>query len=556
MKLRVKIFHETTSTEQELLLDGGPFLIGRNPTCPIHLNDSSISKIHGIISFHNGQLTLTDLYSLNGIWFNDNKVTEMIVSEFDVLQFGSYQIQFIQQESPSAVADKTQEINLFEVGFLKQEDFLPTSNESIFYTRSNFTSHPLDEALPDIEFDNTISTDSTTIKTLIPGNSVEVTVMLGDDITNIYYLDLNVPEYFFSNTKGQKNSIYIPSSEKLKKNFIKISNGQIELLPFDGVKLLDLSGNKSFSNPVQLEKSQTFIFDFGISKVYLRLSNQPPKLLPNKFFESDRLMNRASAAVGVIMLLLFAISPWMKVPEVVQDERVVAVIYKELPQIPEKKTEASSGAAPKTAQTKAVKVSGQKAFQATGLLKSMSKLLASSSSVSEVSASAPGKSTTDITMAQGGGRSPSSLGGGEVSGKGLSGGNGQKDVGSGLGGGGNKRGMLVGDVATKTVVLGSIDPDLLRKILQEYLPQFRHCYQKELDKNSNKIKGVIDLEFTIGKSGIVVKTNVKARDSGFSNDGVGCLSSILKIIKFPEPKGGGIVDVRQPLNFYSEDSKS
>jgi pSer/pThr/pTyr-binding forkhead associated (FHA) protein len=556
MKLRVKIFHETTSTEKELLLDGGPFLIGRNPNCPILLNDPSISKIHGIISFHEGQMTLTDLYSLNGIWLNDNKVTEMQVSEFDIIQIGAFQLQFFQEESLSVLADKTQEINLFEVGFLKHEDFLPSSTENIFNPRANFLSHPLDEELPELELESISSTDTTSIKTIIPGNSIEVTVMLGDDISNIYYLDLNIPEYYFSNLNGQKNTIYIPSTEKFKKNFIKISSGQILLLPFEEVKLLDLSGNKSFSNSVMLEKSQTFIFDFGVSKVYIRLSNQPPKLLPNKFFESDRLMNRATASVGVIMLLLFAISPWMKVPEVETEERVVAVIYKELPPTPEQKTEASSGSAPKTAQTKAVKVSGQKAFQATGLLKSMTKLLASSSSVSEVSASAPGKSTTDITMAQGGGRSPSSLGGGEVSGQGLTGGSGQKDVGSGLGGGGNKRGMLVGDVATRTVVLGSIDPDLLRKILQEYLPQFRHCYQKELDKNSSKIKGVIDLEFTIGKSGIVVKTNVKARDSGFSNDGVGCLSSILKIIKFPEPKGGGIVDVRQPLNFYSEDSKS
>jgi pSer/pThr/pTyr-binding forkhead associated (FHA) protein len=556
MKLRVKIFHETTNTEKELLLDGGPFLIGRNPNCSILLNDPSISKIHGVISFHDGQLTLTDLYSLNGIWFNDNKITEMQVSELDVLQIGSFHLQFFQEESGSVLADKTQEINLFEVGFLKQEDFLSSSSEKLFLPRTNFLFHPLDEKLPDLEFDLLPITDATSIKTSLPGKSIEVTVMLGDDITNIYYLDLNFPEYYFSNIRGQKNTIYIPSNEKFKKNFLKITSGQIELLPFEDVKLLDLSGNKSFSSSVILERSETFIFDFGISKVYIRLSNQPPKLLPNKFFESDKLMNRAAATVGVIMLLLFAISPWMKVPEVVTEERVVAVIYKELPQTQEQKTEASSGSAPKISQTKVVKVSGQKAFQATGLLKSMTKLLASSSSVSEVSASAPGKSTTDISMAQGGGRSPSSLGGGDVSGKGLAGGSGQKDVGAGLGGGGNKRGMLVGDVATKTVVLGSIDPDLLRKILQEYLPQFRHCYQKELDKNSSKIKGVIDLEFTIGKSGIVVKTNVKARDSGFSNDGVGCLSSILKIIKFPEPKGGGIVDVRQPLNFYSEDSKS
>src|SRR5690606_38669408 len=67
----------------------------------------------------------------------------------------------------------------------------------------------------------------------------------------------------------------------------------------------------------------------------------------------------------------------------------------------------------------------------------------------------------------------------------------------------------------KTVVLGSMDPELLRKILREYIPQFRHCYQQELIANSDKIKGVIDLNFTIGPQGKVAKHNIKAKDARF-----------------------------------------
>ena len=33
-----------------------------------------------------------------------------------------------------------------------------------------------------------------------------------------------------------------------------------------------------------------------------------------------------------------------------------------------------------------------------------------------------------------------------------------------------------------------MDPDLLRKILQEYLPQFRHCYQQELAQNNEILR--------------------------------------------------------------------
>ncbi|MFZ4714249.1 MAG: AgmX/PglI C-terminal domain-containing protein [Bacteriovoracaceae bacterium] len=555
MQLKVKIFNEKTKSEQSLTLEGGPFLVGRGPHCSIQLNDNSISKIHAMITIHNGQVTLTDLYSLNGSWLNEFKITEAIITSVDVVVMGHFHVQFEALESTIHNSDKTQELNLYELGFLTPEE--TTLKHLNQFENSEYTAnfHPLDERLPELDVED-FANSGPSILSPLPGKSLEVTIMVGDDIENIYYLDLNNQEYFFSNKKGLKNTLYIAESAQGKNAFAKTRGEEVELFFLTGARLFDLGGNKSYDKSVQIERSRSYLYDFGVTKVFIRLSAQPPKVLPNRFFENDKLMNRFMGSVAVIMLLLLFISPWMKVPVVQEVERVVAVIYKEVPVVEEKKVEGSSGAAPKVAQTQTQKPSGQKAFKAAGLLSSMNKLLASSNSVSDVTASAPGKSNTDVTMAQGGGRTPASLGGGEVSGTGLAGGNGQKDVGSGLGGGGNKRGMLVGDVATRTVVLGSIDPDLLRKILQEYLPQFRHCYQKELDKNSTKIKGVIDLEFTIGKSGGVVKTNVRARDSGFSNDGIGCLSSVLRVIKFPEPKGGGIVDVRQPLNFYSEDSKS
>jgi hypothetical protein len=107
----------------------------------------------------------------------------------------------------------------------------------------------------------------------------------------------------------------------------------------------------------------------------------------------------------------------------------------------------------------------------------------------------------------------------------------------------------------KTVVLGSMDPELLRKILREYIPQFRHCYQKELIGHSDKIKGIIDLNFTISAAGKVSKYNIKVKDAQFSQKGIGCMGEVLSLIDFPKPKGGGLVDVRQPLNFFAETEK-
>jgi len=40
-----------------------------------------------------------------------------------------------------------------------------------------------------------------------------------------------------------------------------------------------------------------------------------------------------------------------------------------------------------------------------------------------------------------------------------------------------------------------------------------------------------------------------------SSKGIACMGNILHMIDFPKPKGGGLVDVRQPLNFLSESTK-
>lgn len=119
----------------------------------------------------------------------------------------------------------------------------------------------------------------------------------------------------------------------------------------------------------------------------------------------------------------------------------------------------------------------------------------------------------------------------------------------------NKKGIDTAFVQADTVVMGSIEPEVLRKILQEYLPQFKFCYQQELQEHSEKIKGIVDLNFRIEGDGKVSTVNIKTAATQFSSKGISCMSNILRIIDFPKPKGGGLVDVRQPLNFFSESTK-
>jgi pSer/pThr/pTyr-binding forkhead associated (FHA) protein len=105
-------------------------------------------------------------------------------------------------------------------------------------------------------------------------------------------------------------------------------------------------------------------------------------------------------------------------------------------------------------------------------------------------------------------------------------------------------------IPSETVVLGSMDPDVIRSILREYLPQFRYCYQRALDASSSDISGVVKMNFIIGASGHVTRASVANSGSRVPTSTRNCMVNVLKGIKFPAPLGGGKVEVNQPFNLY------
>lgn len=112
-----------------------------------------------------------------------------------------------------------------------------------------------------------------------------------------------------------------------------------------------------------------------------------------------------------------------------------------------------------------------------------------------------------------------------------------------------KRAIYTAGIPGETVVLGSMDPDTIRRILLEHLPQFRYCYQRELERTGAEASGAIKLNFTIGASGHVSQAGVDG-SSDLPTDVKKCVVGVLRGITFPEPLGGGTVEVKQPMNFY------
>ncbi len=124
---------------------------------------------------------------------------------------------------------------------------------------------------------------------------------------------------------------------------------------------------------------------------------------------------------------------------------------------------------------------------------------------------------------------------------------GKLDTSKGLEGVVSKKSVLIAGIPDKIVVLGGMDPDTIDKILRDHLPQFRYCYQKVLDRSSSDFEGRFTMNFIIAASGHV--SRVAIIQSNLPENVNSCVENVVRGIKFPEPRGGGTVEVNKPLNF-------
>ncbi len=113
-----------------------------------------------------------------------------------------------------------------------------------------------------------------------------------------------------------------------------------------------------------------------------------------------------------------------------------------------------------------------------------------------------------------------------------------------LDGGGNKKPRLL---PGKTIVNGALGREDISRVIRQNLARFKFCYEKELNAEPD-LTGKVVVHFTIAPNGAVAQANV--RESSMPSAAVeGCVTQVMRTLKFPEPKGGGIVVVTYPFVF-------
>ena len=147
----------------------------------------------------------------------------------------------------------------------------------------------------------------------------------------------------------------------------------------------------------------------------------------------------------------------------------------------------------------------------------------------------------------GGGLSMNSVGLGALGTRGRGGGLGGASYGEGAGRLGVKKERDINISAGAAVIQGSLDKELIRRVIKRHIAQIRYCYEREL-QSSPGLFGKVATRFVISAAGRVQQAKVE--QTTLKNAKVErCVLSKIRTWRFPKPKGGGIVIVKYPFIF-------
>jgi len=106
----------------------------------------------------------------------------------------------------------------------------------------------------------------------------------------------------------------------------------------------------------------------------------------------------------------------------------------------------------------------------------------------------------------------------------------------------------VRSAARSSVVHGSLDKGIIRRVVRRHLNEIKDVYQRQLKRNPNIFNGRHNIKFTIGPTGHVLRASVSGPAASAPQFAQG-LARVVRRWRFPVPRGGGTVIVSYPLMF-------
>lgn len=109
-------------------------------------------------------------------------------------------------------------------------------------------------------------------------------------------------------------------------------------------------------------------------------------------------------------------------------------------------------------------------------------------------------------------------------------------------------------VMASPVIFGGLSKSIVRRLMRRYKLRFKYCYERRLLKKPT-LSGSVRFFLQVNAKGRVSKAKLKKttiNDTSVEK----CLTRRFKYMRFPAPKGGGIVLIGQKLTFSTRNKKT
>ncbi|MBN2495726.1 MAG: TonB family protein [Deltaproteobacteria bacterium] len=103
--------------------------------------------------------------------------------------------------------------------------------------------------------------------------------------------------------------------------------------------------------------------------------------------------------------------------------------------------------------------------------------------------------------------------------------------------------------AKQPQIMGSLSRSIIQRVVHGELGQIQACYERELVRNP-KVGGKLSVQFAIQPTGQVAQAQAESSSTG-SAELDACVTRAVQRMRFPAPKGGGMVMVSYPFTFRS-----
>ena len=116
----------------------------------------------------------------------------------------------------------------------------------------------------------------------------------------------------------------------------------------------------------------------------------------------------------------------------------------------------------------------------------------------------------------------------------------------------SKRQIVPEVIPGRADVRGSLDKEIIRRIVRLHMNEVKYCYEQELTTHAG-LGGRISVQFAIGLNGQVFSSVLQSSSMG-SPRVESCVVNAVRRWDFPKPSGGGMAIVVYPFNFTSPNS--